>query len=336
VSGKAWNVYRVGGDEFAITALVRYNDRELFRSAAQSLADVQIPWVNLVVDCKSTGTIFARIGGVFGKYVKYEDADIIERNIKERNKHSRKTLMQPEKIERVLLYYLDADDRNWVIAENEKEIQAAVRMREFSRCSAIQDYIKFLREGFLALKKENISDVKMDSALSRGDTEFSRCDTTLYNSNAIQRLTKRTNLEEIYIIDESDGSESSIRPFVPTGKQEGHLSVPNAGFQETKVNDAKNENQINQRDRTVSAADIDDPTDDPPPYQSDSDKDGNTLLKKPTTSHKARPSQSVSEASGESGTVHKIAEYKSSSTSDSQVSQSPKNIHQAGKASLKV
>merc|ERR550534_1282795 len=104
LSGKDWNVYRVGGDEFAITALVRDKYRNFFKIAAQSLADVKIPWANLVDNCKSVSAIFARIGGVFSKYAKYQDADIIERFIKDRNKHSRKNMMRPDKIERLLLY----------------------------------------------------------------------------------------------------------------------------------------------------------------------------------------------------------------------------------------
>jgi len=292
-SGKAWNVYRVGGDEFAITALVRSSDRELFRRAAQNLADIQISWEDLVVDCKSTGAIFARIGGVFGKYAKYEDADIIERNIKERNKFNRKTLMQPEKIERVLLYYLDVDDRNWVIAQCEREIQAAVRLREFSRCSEIQEYIKFLREGFLALKKENHSDGKHDSSLSRIDTAMLLGDSTLYNTKVIQRLKKRGSPEELHNIEESDGSESSVQPFVSPKIQEGYLPLPNCGFKETNRNICEIEGQINRPEKAVIDFELDDLPDNPPPYQSDSEKEGTFMNKSQPTPIGAR--QSISD-----------------------------------------
>jgi len=288
-SGKAWNVYRVGGDEFAITALVRSNDRELFRRAAQNLADIQIAWADLVVDCKSTGAIFARIGGVFGKYAKYEDADIIERNIKERNKYNRKTLMQPEKIERLLLYYLDADDRNWVITECEQQIEAAIRLRHFSRCSEIQEYIKFLREGFLALKKENRKDVKHDSSLSRVDSALPRGDSNLYNTTGMLRPKKR-NTEELYNIEESDGSESTVQAFVSPARPEGNLSAPNSGYKE---NIGENEGLINRPEKAVIGSEIGEH--DPPPYQSDSEKVGKRILNKAQPTHGAR--QSVSEES---------------------------------------
>jgi len=307
VSGKAWNVYRVGGDEFAITALVRSCDRNLFKTAAQGIADINIPWVDLVADCTSEGAIFARVGGVFGKYAKYEDADIIERNIKERNKFNRKTLMQPWKIQRVLLYYLDTDDRNEVITEYENEIEEAVRMRKFSRCSEIQEYIKFLQEGFLSLKKENLSDGKEDSTLLRGNTGMWEDDTTLYSTNAIQRVTKRTNLEEVYNIDYS-GSESSAHKFLSPAREEGIQSSPRFGFQETKLNnnDAESENRLKRRGMSVGSPDLGDPSDDPPPYHSESEKEGEEFLAKPQATHRARPSQSMSEISEWNGQDRRI------------------------------
>jgi len=247
----------------------------------------------LVVDCKSTGAIFARIGGVFGKYAKYEDADIIERNIKERNKFNRKTLMQPEKIKRVLLYYLDADDRNWVITECEQQIEAAIRLREFSRCSEIQEYIKFLREGFLALKKENRSDVKHESSLSRVETGLLLGDSNLYNTNVIQRHKKRNIPEELYNIEESDGSGSA---FVSPGRPEANLAATNSGFKETKLNMAENEGRINRSQKAVPGSEIGELADDPPPYRSDSEKVGKTYVNKSQLTHGAR--QSMSEESG--------------------------------------
>jgi len=300
VSGKAWKVYRVGGDEFVITALVGKNDRELFRSAAKCLSDIQIPWVDLLSDCTSEGAIFGRIGGVYGKSAKYEDADIIERNVKERNKNSRKTLMRPEKIDRVLLYYLDADDRNAVIAEYEKEIEAAAKMRQFSRCSEIQEYIKFLQEGFLSLKKENLSDMKEDPALLREDT-LMRGDTTLYTTNAFHRLTKKSNLQEIYDITETERSDSSIRPIVSSKRKNCNPSSPSFDYEEKKDSKhAENEDLINLREIAKSSPVVEDDIDQPPPYVSDSEKEGNAYLNKPPQpTHRARPSQSMSEVSVE-------------------------------------
>jgi len=295
-TGKVWNVYRVGGDEFAITALARSTDREAFRRAAQSLADIRIPWLELVSDCTSDGIIFARIGGVFGKQAKYEDADIIERNVKERNKNSRKTLMQPEKINRLLLYYLDKEDRDVVITEYEKDIEESARRREFSRCSEIQEYIKFLEEGFISLKKENQLDTG-DSALLRGETSFLLGDTTLYSTNAIKRLTRKSNLEEIYDIGEGEASDSStIRPVLYNGEEWDKPVARGVSFQVTRINNAHTEEHFSGRKNGIKNHEMNDHSEEPPPYDSDSE---NESLDQTRPSHRARLSRSMSEISVE-------------------------------------
>jgi len=302
VSGNDWNVYRVGGDEFAMTALVRDKDRDLFRRAAQSLVDVQIPWAKVVDNCKSAGSIFARIGGVFGKYAKYEDADFIERIIKDRNKHIRKNMKQPEKSERVLLYYTDENDRNRVIAHCWKNINVALRMQDFSRCYEIQEYIKFLLDGFLALRNANNSDCNDDSALSKGDVEWLRGNTTCYTTNAFQLLTRRTSLEELYNINGSDVEESSHRKFAHPRLQDKKLSAQNCPFRVIHVNGAQNGYEIIPRGRNVSAPDIEEFFDVPPP-------DKNYSVKKAHDFQKKRRSKIMSYALEETGTVRKILEY---------------------------
>jgi len=282
VSGNDWNVYRVGGDEFAITALVRDKDRDLFRRAAQSFVDVKIPWAKVVDNCKSAGAIFARIGGVFGKYAKYEDADFIERIIKDKNQHSRKNMKQPEKIDRVLLYYSDEDDRNWVVSHCEQDINVALRMQDFSRCYEIQEYIKFLVDGFLEMRNVNNSDCNDDSALSTDEVELLRGNTTCYTTNVFQRLTRRSSLEELYNINGSDGDESFNRNFARPRLQEKNLSAQHCPF-----HGAQNESEIIRRGKTVSASDIEECVDVPPPDKNDS-------VKKAHNSQKERHSENMS------------------------------------------
>lgn len=144
-------------------------------------------------DCTSTASIFGRVGGVFGKHVRYVDADMLERSVKDKNKKDRHTLVDPEKIQRVLLYYLDKDDRAMVIEEHEKAIQDAVEKRDFEHCSKMQDYIDFLREDFTMIQDEKNTDSKEyedDFTLTR--------DSSLYDLNVVRRLSKRPTLSEVF------------------------------------------------------------------------------------------------------------------------------------------
>jgi hypothetical protein len=210
-----------------------------------------------VHNCKSAGAIFARIGGVFGKYAKYEDADIIERIIKDRNKYSRKNMTLPEKIQRVLLYYSDENDRNWVIAHCEKDINVALRMHDFSRCYEIQEYIKFLLDGFLALRKANTSDCEDDSAMSKGEADLVRGNTTCSSTNTFQGLTRRTSLGELSDIDDgSNGDEVANQTFAHARLQERNKSAQNCRFGVICVNGAQNGCEIIRRGRSVSAPDF--------------------------------------------------------------------------------
>merc|ERR550534_2907560 len=251
-------------------------------------------WYN----CKSPGAIFARIGGVFGKNAKYEDADFIERIIKDRNKYGRKNMKQPEKNERVLLWYSDENDRNWVIAQCEKDINVALQMQDFNRCYEIQEYIKFVLDGFLALKNANNSDCNDGAESSNGDEELLRGNTTCHTMNTFQRVTRRASFEELCNTNGSDGAESSNRSFAHPRLQEKNLPVPNCPYREI-VSAVQNRYEILRGGRTVSVPDIVEYVDTTPSDKNDSEKKAHNY-------HNKRHSEIITQASRETGTVQKI------------------------------
>jgi len=145
-------VYRVGGDEFSIIG--RTGSCEIFKKACYMCGAIRLPWDGLVPECEYNAYTFGRVGGVYGKQVKYVDADILERWLKGRNKIARHTIMQPDEIQTVMMYYVDKSDRDEAIKEHEMTLQDAMKEHDFKRCSEIQGDIDFLREGFSKLQEE--------------------------------------------------------------------------------------------------------------------------------------------------------------------------------------
>jgi len=186
-TGYIWNVYRVGGDEFAL--LGRTNSRSIFKKVCHMCAAIKVQWSKLVPHCNSPACSFGRVGGVYGKHARYADADILERCLKEKCIMDRKTLADPAKMQTVLLYYTDEDDREEVITWHEQAIQEAMGKRDFLRCSKLQNYTIFLRTGFKTLQKEK----NMDE-----ENIYFTGDSTVFNSNPFRKELKRTPLREVF------------------------------------------------------------------------------------------------------------------------------------------
>jgi len=217
LTGYVWNVYRVGGDEFVV--LGRTKSREVFQKVAQMCAAIKLPWARLVPQCSSEASSFGRVGGVFGKNVRYVDADMLERYLKDTIAASRNTIVDSENIETLMLYYLDENDRNEVIHEHEIAIQKAMEKREFRLCIKIQRYINFLREGFSKLKDEKFSII--DSGEVDYDRSLTNVETLIYYPDPIERLSKRPSVNELF----PKPSVSDLKPDSPNGGVTGKVET---------------------------------------------------------------------------------------------------------------
>jgi len=188
ITGNFWNVYRVGGDEFCIIG--RTNCHKVFQKVCYMCGAIKIPWTRLVPDCTTNAYIFGRVGGVYGRQVRYEDADTIERWLKDKIKIDRNSIAQPHEIQTVTMYYVDKSDRDIVIREQEKAIEDAMVRRDFKRCSELQEYIKFLREGFNKLQNEK-------NANSGDDEDYTTPTKNSNESDCVKRNSKSLNLGDL-------------------------------------------------------------------------------------------------------------------------------------------
>jgi len=133
------------------------------------------------------------VGGVYGKHVKYVDADILERWLKGKSKADRYTIAQPDEIPTVLMYYVDNCDRDKVIKEKESAILDAMDRRDFKRCSELQQYVDFLKEGFSKLQYES----KFESVENEEDFTPTK-NLAHFDCYRVKPLTKRASLRDVF------------------------------------------------------------------------------------------------------------------------------------------
>lgn len=233
LTGYVWNVYRVGGDEFVVFG--RTKSREVFQKVAQMCAAIKLPWARLVPQCSSEASSFGRVGGVFGKNVRYVDADMLERYLKGTNTASRNTIVDSEKIETLILYYLDKNDRDEVINEQESAILEAMKKREFRLCAKIQRYIDFLREGFSKLKDEKCSII--DTKEVEYDRSLTKVETLIYYPDPVERLSKRPSVTELF-------PKPSVSDVKPDSANEGDTRKVNPSSSNVKTSAASLEDNV--------------------------------------------------------------------------------------------